>query len=330
MPFVENVPFRAELSRTHVPANGPRFLVTSPARGTTPANGGISLDPSVVPFLAPGVYAAGFGYAVDLPGQPRGAGGFFTLRIPRPPDPVVNAVLNSATYKPAISPGAAVSIFGTNIGSPALAAKFDEFGVYPTSFGNSSVTFNGIAAPLTYVSKTQINSIVPHELAGQSSARVVVRHHTQESAEFGAPLQETAPGIFTTSQDGNGQGAILQTPRVFGAPVTVNSASNPAEKGGAIVLFATGAGLWNQDVRAGQILFAPQARPMILPKAEVSVKVGGLPARILYAGGAPGTAGLVQVNAIVPDEVTSGIQVVELIVGQNTNARQQQVTIAVR
>lgn len=328
--FQEHLPFKANLATTHLPPNGPRFLVTSPAKGTTPANGAISLDPNVVPFLAPGVYSAAFGYSLDTPGAPAGAGGFFTLRISSPPPPVIAAVLSAATFKPVLSPGSVVTIFGTNIGSPALSAKFDEFGVYPMAFGNSSVTFNGIAAPLTYVSNTQINAVVPHELAGQSSVRVVLKHYTQQSSEFTMPVQETAPGIFTVSQDGNGQGAFLQTPRLVGTPVTINSANNPVEKGGALVIFATGAGLWNQDVRAGQVLFAPQWPPEILPKAEVAVTIGGKPARILYAGGAPMMAGVMQVNAIVPDDVASGAQIVELTVGQYSNVAQQQVTVAVQ
>ena len=334
-----SVPFKA-----NVPANGPRFVVISPAKGTTQltvepgisqqtiavANGAIALDPNIVPFLPPGTYPGTFGYSLDLPGLPPGAGGFFTLRIRQPPPPVINAVLNAATFKPVISPGSVVSIFGTNIGSPAFSAKFDEYGVYSTTFGNATVTFNGIAAPLTYVSNTQINAIVPHELARQSSARVVLTHHDQQSAEFVLPIQETAPGIFTISQDGNGQGAFLQTPRRIGTPVTINSPDNPAENGGAIIIYATGAGLWNQDVRAGQVLFAPQGAPQILPKAEVSVMIGGKSALMLYAGGAPMMAGIMQVNAIVPEDLASGAQVVELKVGQMSNSEQQQVTVAVR
>lgn len=182
--------------------------------------------------------------------------------------------------------------------------------MYPTTLGNSVVTFNGTPTPLTFVSGTQINAIVPYELSGQTTARIVVTHHGQRSAEFVLPLQETAPGLV-------------------GNPVTVNSAANPVERGGAIVLFATGSGLWNQDVRAGQVPFAPQASPAVLPKAEVTVRIAGTPARVLYAGAAPNTAGVLQVNALVPDDVGSGTQVVELTIGPNSNAPQT-VTVAIR
>jgi uncharacterized protein (TIGR03437 family) len=35
----------------------------------------------------------------------------------------------------------------------------------------------------------------------------------------------------------------------------------------------------------------------------VTVRIGGLPAEILYAGPAPGLVGVVQINARVPDKV---------------------------
>lgn len=130
---------------------GKEFLVVGPARGTTPTVVGVALDPTVVPFLSPGIYTAGFAYELDVPDPPVGSGrgGFFTLRIRAPPPPIVTSVVGIASQATAISPGVGVSIFGTNLGSPAGSANFDQFGVYPTTFGNSTVTFNGVAAPLT-------------------------------------------------------------------------------------------------------------------------------------------------------------------------------------
>lgn len=240
------VRFRAVESNTTVPAGGPRFLIVAPARGTTPATGSVSLDPEVVPFLSPGAYAANFRYALE--DGTGGRGGFFTLRILPPSAPMISAVLHSASFRPVAAPGAVVSIFGANLGSPVKATKFDQFGMYPTTAGNVGVTFNGVAAALTYVSANQINAVVPNEVAGQGTARVVVAHHDERSAEFSVAVQETAPGIYMVG-DGTSQGAITQTPPLSGNPVTVNSAANPVEKRGAIVFYATGAGLWNQDVR---------------------------------------------------------------------------------
>jgi len=226
------------------------------------------------------------------------------------------------------APGAVVSIFGANLGSPVKATKFDQFGMYPTTAGNVGVTFNGVAAALTYVSANQINAVVPNEVAGQGTARVVVAHHDERSAEFSVAVQETAPGIYMVG-DGTSQGAITQTPPLSGNPVTVNSAANPVEKRGAIVFYATGAGLWNQDVRAGQVVFAPIGALEVKPRAPLSVKIGGREARLFWFGAAAGTAGVIQVNAFVPEDIGSGPQPIELTIGANSNLPQV-VTVHVR
>jgi uncharacterized protein (TIGR03437 family) len=61
----------------------------------------------------------------------------------------------------------------------------------------------------------------------------------------------------------------------------------------------------------------------------VTVVIQGLKAQILYAGGAPFSAGLMQVNAVVPSDVFPSSRVpVEANVG--TFAAQPGVTIAVQ
>ena len=71
-----------------------------------------------------------------------------------------------------------VSIFGTNLASTTASASSVPLS---TSLGGVSVTFNNIAAPLGISYRTacsgngdQINAQVPYELAGSSSAQVVV------------------------------------------------------------------------------------------------------------------------------------------------------------
>ncbi len=71
----------------------------------------------------------------------------------------------------AIAPGAIVTIFGSNFATgPASAGGAP----YPTVIGDTSVTFNGIAAPLFYISPGQINAQAPFEL-GLGSAAIQVR-----------------------------------------------------------------------------------------------------------------------------------------------------------
>jgi uncharacterized protein (TIGR03437 family) len=241
---------------------------------------------------------------------------------------VVTSVVNSASLQPSISPGALVSIFGANLGTPPIYGHFDDSGLYPTALGNTTVTFNGTAAPLLYVSTGQINAVVPYEVAGQKTVSVVVTHDSVASPAFSMPLTPTSPAIFTVTQNGMGEGAILNdNPNVNPTP---NSAENPAAKGIPISMYVTGGGVLSQTVQDGSIPLIIFDPPYFNITAPVSVKIGGQPAQVIYAGAIPyEVAGMLQVNAIVPSNIGSGPQPVVLTIGDNNNAAQQ-VTVAVK
>ncbi len=253
--------------------------------------------------------------------------------------PAITSIVNAATLQPAIAPGAIVSIYGSHLAPNLGALQYNDTASYPTTLGdgtragNTTITFGGIAAPLLYVSQTQINAVVPYELAGQKIANVVVTRYGL-SATLTIPIQDTSPGIFTASQNGSGQGAILNA-----ADSTFNSAANPAQKGSAITIFATGAGAWNPAVPDGALSLGvtnPLCTVPNLPACvhlvaqPVSLTIGGKPATLLYAGTSPYQLwSLLQVNAIVPTEADSGQQPVVLTIGKNDNS-QQGVTIAIK
>ncbi len=95
------------------------------------------------------------------------------------------------------------------------------------------------------------------------------------------------------------------------------------------MIFATGAGLWNQPVPSGSVVLGPTLPPLA-PAAPVSLTIGGQAAKILYAGAAlDRVSGTLQLNAVVPEGVASGPQPLVLTIGQNSNS-QQRVTVAIR
>ena len=305
--------------------NAINFVVVAPSSGVVPATVGIALNPSIVPYMKPGSYVllAGFGQA----GQAL-AGVEVTLTLLPPAPPTVASVVSTASYQPTISPGELVSIFGANIGTPPISSQFGGDGLYPTTLGNTTVAFNGILAPLLYVSTGQINAVVPYGVAGQKTVNVVVTHDSQAAPAFPVTIADTSPGIFTATQTGTGQGAILNA---FPNPYqpTANSTSNPSPKGSAIIIYATGAGVLTPAVPDGSILLN-SAQPAYVPAASVSLTIGGQPAFVFYASVPPfQVSGMLQINAIVPDGVASGSQPVVLTIGQNNNA-QQQITVAVQ
>ncbi len=138
----------------------PDFVVVSPSSGVTPASVVVTLNPNVLPYLPSGSIT--FSVVFAKPGEScpgTCAGANMVLRLIGSGVPSVTSVVNAATLRPGpIAPGEIVSIFGERLGTPPVSAQYDTGGQYPTTLGNSQVTFNGVAAPLLYVSTTQINA----------------------------------------------------------------------------------------------------------------------------------------------------------------------------
>ena len=239
--------------------------------------------------------------------------------------PVLGSVVNGASdVAGAVSPGEIISIYGTNIGPSTPAyLTLTSAGKVSTSLAGASVTFNGVAAPLTYVASGQINAIVPYEVSGGTTTSVVVNFNDAPSPPITLNVTPTAPAIFSLSQGGSGQGAILNQ------DFSVNGASNPAAKGSYISIYATGEGALSPQPPTGSV--TPANPPYPMPVATpVSVTIGGQPAAISYAGEAPGlVSGVLQVNVQIPSKTGSGPQTVVLTVGTATNA-QQNITVAVQ
>jgi uncharacterized protein (TIGR03437 family) len=233
-----------------------------------------------------------------------------------------NGVVSSASYAGGhIAPGQIISIFGVNLGPAAGAGPAIDpaTGRLATTREEVSVLFGNAPGALFYVSQGQINVQAPFELAGQESTPVVVRYRGAPSSPVIVPVGPSAPGIFTTTQDGRGQAALLNQDN------SVNSASNRAARGTVVQIFMTGQGQTNPAGVTGALPSAPFPAPTL----PVSITIGGRPAQTPFVGLAPGLAGLLQINAVVPQDVTPGAAV-ELSVTIGTVASQGGVTLAVQ
>ncbi|MDP8981726.1 MAG: hypothetical protein M3O35_14185 [Acidobacteriota bacterium] len=309
-----SVPFTATTSSN--------FLTVTPGAGNTPGSLSIGLNQAVLATLPAGPYTGTV--VVSSPGLPSQTI-TVNLTVAAQPAPTIGAVVNGASLLAgAISPGEIITIFGTNLGpTPGQVFQLTSGGTVPTSLAGTSVTFDMVAAPLLYVSAGQINAIVPYEMAGRVSVSMVVTRNGVASAPLLLRMADTAPAIFSLTQTGSGQGAILNQ------NFTVNGASNPETKGRVISIFATGEGLLTPPVATGSVTggTAPFPKPVATP---VSVTIGGQPAQILYAGEAPTlVSGVLQVNAVVPTSLLgSGPFTVLLTVGANTST--QPITVAVQ
>jgi len=311
-----NVKFKLDrvVSLTNEPVS---FFILSPSSGTTTATIRVGPNPNVTRYMRPGGYIATVFFTTVDQSPPSTVAGLLRLTLRAPAPAAIGAVVNTASLQPVASPGGILSVYGESLGPPVFAAEYNGEGLYPTTFGNTTVTFNGVAAPLLHMSPSRIDAVAPYALAGQKTAQVVVSRYGQSSPAFEVPVADASPAIFA------GPGDILNYQSGNYSP---NSADNPAAPGSVIVLFATGAGVFDDTVPETSIslIASPfRARP-------VSLTIGGLPATILYAGAAPyQTIGKLQVNVIVPQGVASGPQPLVLAIG-GTGNEQQQVTVAIK
>lgn len=242
------------------------------------------------------------------------------------PLPVLAAVVNAASYFPgALAPGEIVTLGGTNVGPTTPAGLHVTSGRVDTLLAETRVLFDGIPAPLTYVSSTQINAVVPYGVGGRVSTRVEVEYQGVKSSPLVYQVTTSVPGIFTPDASGRGPGAILNQ------NFSLNSNANPASRGAYVMIYATGEGLVTPAVADGSV--TPGAEPFPRPLLPVSVTIGGKQAQVpAYAGAAPGfVAGVLQLNVRVPDDLAvSGVTVVPVVVTVGAASSQPNVTLAVQ
>jgi uncharacterized protein (TIGR03437 family) len=299
------------------------WLAVTPTSGNTPASLSVTVAPS---NLTAGSYSG----TITVAGT-GSAGGSTTIAVTltvTAPLPTITGVLNAASSASGkIAPGEVVSIYGTNLGpANALGTTLTSAGKVSTTLGTVSVSFGGYPAPLTYAGATQINCVVPYEVAQLVSPSVIVTYAGQSSNAYSPGAVAAAPGIFTQNGQGSGPGAVLNS------NATVNGSGNPAAKGSTIVIYMTGEGQTQPTGVTGSVTavntsgsgpLTPQ--PLLL----VAVTIGGQPATVSFYGEAPGlVAGVMQVNVIVPAAASSGTD--SLVVSVGGNPSQSGVTVSVQ
>jgi len=221
-----------------------------------------------------------------------------------------NGVVNGASFTGyGVTPGEIVSIFGTGLGPAAgISGGIDPItGGLATSVGGVTVTFNGVPAPLFYVSQNQLNAQVPFEVAGPSgaagtdikSADITIRYQASVSSLVNVPVTSANAGIFQLP--GSSQGVILNQDN------TLNSPTNPAARGTFIQVYATGQGAVQPPLATGQL--APALGPLSDAQQKVTATIGGRTADVRFAGMAPNFVGLLQVNVAVPSDAPQGSSV---------------------
>lgn len=214
-------------------------------------------------------------------------------RITLSPVPAISAdsAVNAASFTAPVAPGALVSIFGRNLAAEEIQARQLPL---PTELAGTTVTINGRRLPLLYVSRSQVNAQLPFDVGGTARLQVATPNGFSEAA---VAIAETGPGIFSVGTQAG------PAPTIVHADGRLVTAASPARTGEHISVYLTGLGDVNGQISAGQP--APLS-PLLTVRAPVDVEIGGELVMSLFAGLAPGFAGLYQVNLEVPQELASG------------------------
>jgi uncharacterized protein (TIGR03437 family) len=236
---------------------------------------------------------------------------------------LLNAVVNSANYgNPPVAPGEIVVLFGQQFGPEGVVEAQVAAGGrgFTKILADTRVLFDGIPAPMIYAAPNQVSAVVPYGVAGQTSTRVVVEYKGVASPTLTIPVRAAAPAIFTLDKTGTGPGAIRNQ------DYSINGVGNAALRGSVIQIYCTGGGVTLPASIDGQFT----GEPLPYLTLPVSVTIGGVAAKLWYAGGAPQTvAGLTQINAEVPAGVIPGNNVpVKIRIGDWDS--QDGVTVAIQ
>jgi uncharacterized protein (TIGR03437 family) len=201
------------------------------------------------------------------------------------------AILNAASFSPRLSPGTIISIFGNGL---------------PLTSSNSSLQVEGQTLPIFFSNGFQLNTALPPNLP-PGQATLLIRSPFGE-ATANLEISDLAPAIFTI--DARSSGAILNQDS------SLSTTSNPAIRGQAVVLFATGLGP-----------VTPQSNGLSTTNAPLTVVINGRELTPFFAGLAPGFIGLYQVNVLLPLNLPPGIEQTVLLRSRGIDSNSSLISI---
>ncbi len=246
----------------------------------------------------------------------------FTLTAVNVPLLLPNAVVDGVTFNPYMSPapGSIISISGQNLSSTSLGAGP---GALPQMLGTTRVLLltaaNIVPLPLLSVSPGQIRAMLPMDVS-PGSYSIRVESASIPSNDIQLLVAPFDPGILTQNGNGYGMGIFIKTDG------SVVSASNPADRGSTITLFAAGLGAVDPPVAAGQpgALAEPFNRTVTLPRVVFDL----FTADLVYSGLPAGVAIPYLVTVVVPSQLSPATNIsVSLAIGGFESNR---VTIPIR
>jgi uncharacterized protein (TIGR03437 family) len=188
-------------------------------------------------------------------------------------------VVDAASFLSTLAPGSLATLYGNGLSDAEHLVTLDA--TFPTSVAGVSVSVNGVAAPLTYISPTQINLQIPWETPTGPVDVKTTRDGVGSNVE-NITITPTAPSAFLSDFTNglawvNGPGCETRECAV--------------QQGSIYWLWGNG--------------FGPVA-----DAASCVLSIGGQSAAVQYCGAAPGEI-IDQLNFVYPAGVTGGAPYVD-------------------
>jgi uncharacterized protein (TIGR03437 family) len=204
---------------------------------------------------------------------------------------IANSAANVAGY---YAPNSFLSIYGVNLSyvTKPIGPSDIGSGQLPWALPGTDVAvlIDGIPGYIYYVSPGQVNVLVPLLLT-PGPVTIQVENRSIYGPEVQITLAAAAPALFQSDAT-----TVLAT---HGNGPVVTEAS-PASPGEVVVLWATGLGESAPEPLCGTL---PASAWPLADLSDFQVELNGAavdPKLILYAGIAPGFAGLFQINLQLP------------------------------
>jgi uncharacterized protein (TIGR03437 family) len=159
--------------------------------------------------------------------------------------PVISLVANAEGENPVIAPNTWVEVKGRSLANAGDSRTWQASDFHnnqlPVSLDGVSVTINGKAAYVYYISPTQVNILTPPDSI-PAAATVQVTNNGQTSAAFPVKTQASSPSFFAIS---GGPYVVAQHSADYslvGPSSLYPGATTPAQPGEAVILYANGFG----------------------------------------------------------------------------------------
>jgi uncharacterized protein (TIGR03437 family) len=224
-----------------------------------------------------------------------------------------DGVVNGATFKPGIAPGAWFTVFGSNFAPAGFQDDWSRSivnGKLPTSLDGVTVEVGGKPAYINLILPGQINAIAPD--VGDGSQTVKVTTPSGTSTTVSTTAQQAGPAFFlwpgnqpVSTRNADGSYAVK-------AGTFAGLTTTAAKPGDVLILWGTGFGPTDNPVPPG--IQTPTDK-LYNTASKVTITINNTPADVIYAILAPTFAGLNQIAITVPASLADGDWPIKASVG---------------